>query len=105
MKTCLKKKIFLKLQEFAILLLLNGKQYAKVLELLNTTVYSELNNFFLEICIENKLITVGDEVAMPKIAAEETETNTSNSFNKSSNCISENLAAKIVEDFNRKTFF
>lgn len=87
------------------MLLLNGKQYAKVLELLNTTVYSELNHFFLEICIENKLVTVGDEVAMPKIVAEEMETNTSNSFNKSSNCISEKLAAKIVEDFNRKTFF
>jgi len=63
-------------------------------------VYTELNKFFLEICIENKLVIIGDEE--PKVISEEKIANQNNSFNKNSNCISEKLASKIVEDFSKK---
>lgn len=90
-------------QEFAILLLISCKQYAKALELTSHSIYSELNYFFLEICIENKMVNVIDSPsALPSDGKGE---NRQSSLQTSvENIISAELNLKIKNLFKKRVF-
>lgn len=98
------------MKEFAVLLLLSCRQYSRALHLLSDSIYTELNYFFLELCLENKLLTVCEDIAteLEETEEENDEKSTLSVFRhsgKNSTVISAALEAKIKNNYGKLQVF
>lgn len=98
------------MKEFAVLLLLSCRQYSRALDLLSDSIYTELNYFFLELCLENQLVTVCEDIATDLEETEEAsdEKSTRSVFRhsgKNSTVISSALETKIKNNYEKLQVF